>query len=246
MRIISLVPSWTETLIKSDIYPVGRTRFCIHPNEAVQKIPIVGGTKTVNWDLITELKPDLLILDKEENPQIFSTQGFPFWASHVKDGVSLQRDLFELANLLSSEKLLQQAKLAEKINSAAPSPKGLQQGILEVLKPWNGDEEFAYIIWKNPWMSISRETYIGFVLEKLGLKLHRWDHSNSAYPVVELDPKKDLVYLFSSEPYPFIKDKEELLKLNVKAALVDGEKMSWFGSRSLEFLQKALEISDPE
>ncbi len=246
MRIISLVPSWTETLIKSGIYPVGRTRFCIHPSEAVQKIPIVGGTKTVNWDLITELKPDLLILDKEENPQSFSSPDIPFWASHVKDGLSLQRDLFDLAKILKNEKLLRLARLVEKINAAAPNPKGLERGILEVLKPWNGDEEFAYIIWKNPWMSISRETYIGFVLEKVGLKLHKWDHSDHTYPVVELDPKKDLVYLFSSEPFPFAKNKEELLKLNVKSALVDGEKMSWFGSRSLEFLQEALEISNPE
>lgn len=246
MRIISLVPSWTETLIKSDIYPVGRTRFCIHPNEDVQKIPIVGGTKAVNWDLIRELKPDLLILDKEENPQDFSKQGIPYWASHVNDGISLHRDLLDLSKQLSNDSLFKLARLAEKINAAAPNPQGLEQSIIEVLKPWTGDEEFAYIIWKNPWMSISKETYIGFILQKLGLKIHQWNNSENKYPQVDLDLTKNIVYLFSSEPYPFTKNKEELLKLNVKSALVDGEKMSWFGVRSLEFLQKALEISDPE
>lgn len=47
VRVISMVPSWTETLIYCGIEVVGRTRYCIHPEEA-QKISVVGGTKDIS------------------------------------------------------------------------------------------------------------------------------------------------------------------------------------------------------
>ena len=58
-----MVPSWTETLLRAGIPVVGRTRFCIHPADQVKNIPIVGGTKEVNWDIVQDLKPDLVLMD---------------------------------------------------------------------------------------------------------------------------------------------------------------------------------------
>ena len=118
MRIISLVPSWTETLIESGIYPVGRTRFCIHPVGMVDKIQIVGGTKQANWELIEKLRPDLIILDREENPKDFSEKGFKFWASHVTDGKSLEKNLRELSSLLKNDQLKVLAQQCALINQA--------------------------------------------------------------------------------------------------------------------------------
>jgi len=69
MRVVSLIPSWTETLIEasrhSDFEVVGRTRFCIHPDDCINNIPVVGGTKDVNWQRVMDCKPDLLLLDRE-------------------------------------------------------------------------------------------------------------------------------------------------------------------------------------
>ena len=246
MRIISLVPSWTETLIESGVYPVGRTRFCIHPQGQVEKIPIVGGTKTVNWDLVRELKPDLLILDKEENPREMSEQGIPFWSSQITNGAELEKSLYELAHFLQNENLRQWAKLAgliDKTPAKLPIPTDTA-GILEILKPWISLKPIAYMIWKDPWMAVSKETYIGYVLGKLGYEIHSWPQAKNKYPEVELDLNSKLIYFFSSEPYPFAKHKKELLKLDIECALVDGEKFSWFGIRSLKFLQKALQLSD--
>jgi hypothetical protein len=45
------------------------------------------------------------------------------------------------------------------------------------------------------------------------------------------------VLLASSEPYPFHRRRESLLALDRPAALVDGESFSWFGVRSLSFLE---------
>lgn len=244
VRIISLVPSWTETLIAAGHTPVGRTRYCLHPSPEVDSIPIVGGTKNVDWDKIRSLKPDLLILDKEENPFEFSQQGIPYWASHVKDGQSLSLAFQELSKVLGSSNFLKFHLEMEEVLKAQPlkaTPENLP-GCLEVLKPWSGDEKFTYVIWRKPWMAVHPETYIGFVLEKLGYKLKVWKPAPPYYPEIDLEVRDDQVYLFSSEPFPFLKQKDELLKLGVKGALVDGECFSWFGIRSLNFLKKALQI----
>ena len=66
---ISMVPSWTETLISCGVEVVGRTRYCIHPTPVVKDIAVVGGTKNIDWKKVREIDADLLILDQEENPR---------------------------------------------------------------------------------------------------------------------------------------------------------------------------------
>ena len=243
MRIISLVPSWTETLIAAGHSPVGRTRYCVHPAHDVAQIPIVGGTKTVDWNRVRELKPDLLILDQEENPKSFSEQGLPFWSSRVVDGQSLAEGFRGLAERLHSKNL---ESLAYDMDTIVKAPPGSFEphrlpGVLEVLRPWDGCEAISYVIWKDPWMGVNPQTYIGFVLGKLGIQLKTWEPNEQRYPEIEMKPDEDHVYLFSSEPYPFFKKRKDIQNLGVKGAFVDGEVFSWYGVRSLNFLKKALQ-----
>ena len=67
-RIVSLVPSQTELLHNLGVmdYLVGRTKFCVHPNE-IQTIPVVGGTQQINRERLLEVKPDLVIGNHEKN-----------------------------------------------------------------------------------------------------------------------------------------------------------------------------------
>ena len=70
MKIISLVPSITETLFdlgltKDEI--IGRTKFCIHPENQVNNVAVIGGTKSINIEKIRSLNPDIIIANKEEN-----------------------------------------------------------------------------------------------------------------------------------------------------------------------------------
>ena len=72
MRVVSLVPSLTLTLAELGVEAsqvVGRTPWCIHPKSFVKDIPVVGGTKTPNLNKILNAQPDLVILDREENPK---------------------------------------------------------------------------------------------------------------------------------------------------------------------------------
>ncbi|MEJ2721897.1 MAG: helical backbone metal receptor, partial [bacterium] len=68
-RIVSLVPSITETLIElgAGRRIAGVTDYCIHPAAAVAGIAKVGGTKGLSMDRIRSLDPDLVIANKEEN-----------------------------------------------------------------------------------------------------------------------------------------------------------------------------------
>ena len=68
-RIVSLVPSLSELLIDlgGKEWLVGRTKFCIHPQPAIQHIPVIGGTKNPNLEKIIALNPDLIVANKEEN-----------------------------------------------------------------------------------------------------------------------------------------------------------------------------------
>ena len=68
-RIVSLVPSDTLSLfdLGAGERVVGRTRYCVAPEGSVESIPTVGGTKDPEAEAIAALKPDLVIVNQEEN-----------------------------------------------------------------------------------------------------------------------------------------------------------------------------------
>jgi len=97
MRVVSMVPSWTETLLECGCEVVGRTRFCIHP-ERVRDIPIVGGTKSIDWDKVGALNADLLLLDREENTRSMSVESpIEVFATHVTSVDDLAPELERLS-----------------------------------------------------------------------------------------------------------------------------------------------------
>lgn len=231
MRVVSLVPSWTETLLEAGVEVVGRTRFCIH-GPGVRSIPTVGGTK--NWDLerILRLKPDLLILDREENPRFMAEQtDIPFHATHVQDLSGMPKILRELGGILKNSKLEDMGQAFSRLKR--PSVPGVP-GVIE----WMDRRRYTnaiYIIWKDPWMAAGRGTYIGSVLAHCGVELLALE---GKYPVVE--PTRifeETLTIFSSEPFPFLEKREGLEVFCGSKCFADGEKFSWFGVRSLRFLE---------
>ena len=73
-KVVSLVPSWTETLIEANVNVIGRTRFCIYPAQKVKDIAVVGGTKSVNIDQLSRLQPDFIVVDQQENTREMADQ----------------------------------------------------------------------------------------------------------------------------------------------------------------------------
>lgn len=270
MRVISMVPSWTETLITAGATVIGRTRFCVHPQPAVKTLPVVGGTKDIRWPKVNALKPDYLIFDKEENTvEMAASCPFPYYASHVTDLFQVSSALNDLAEILSNNQLADYAERWQRV--AQRTSKRYQGGDFPGLLKWIRKPEgeitkVVYLIWHNPWMCISPETFIAQVLAKIGFEDLLWSpFSDSAasvssagaapsllayesknpspltrYPTLnpqELGP--GTLFLCSTEPFPFAKKTEVMASLPGAVALVDGQAMSWFGVRALRFLESA-------
>lgn len=224
-NIISLVPSLTELVIDLGLEDrlVGRTRFCVHPKEKVANIPIVGGTKNPRLDKIREINPDYIIANKEENRSQDITQLMADYEVNVTDIATIDDALITIHEL-------------GQVFAVPDRAKQLISDIQERLedRPDLSPLRTAYMIWKDPWMTVGHDTYIHDVLDHWNLPNVFADQKR--YPTFDLDELKeynpDLV-LLSSEPYPF---KEKHLAAVEKACpaarvlLVEGEWFSWYGS----------------
>ncbi len=224
-RIVSIVPSQSELLWDLGLIEelVGITKFCIHPKKLYETVPRIGGTKTLNLNKIRELKPDLIIGNKEENEysQIIELQKeFKVWMSDIynlNDSLEMIRSVGEIVNRKDKAD-----QLAKTIDFSFNDLNKIQKSVL-------------YLIWK-PYMAAGKATFIGDMLKKMGLQ-NVIKEEDSRYPELSLSEICTLnpeILLLSSEPFPF---KEEHIKEfkqqlpNTRILLVDGELFSWYGSR---------------
>jgi len=247
LKVVSLVPSLTETLLACGVEVVGRTRYCIHPTEAVSEIQIVGGTKSVHWQRIAELEPDLVIMDREENTREMADECQHSWhATHITSIETAASELQTLAEVVSSENLARLASDWQSIAEAEPQPfssfaaiPGIEQVIGDTSQSFS---RLEYMIWREPWMAVGPDTFIASVLKKVGLAEFLIAHPDPYPELQTILPEPDTFYLFSTEPYPFARHVEELESQGFTGALVDGEFFSWFGIRSYQKLKDHLNI----
>lgn len=227
-RIISLVPSLTELIIDLGLQEqlVGRTRFCVHPADQIESIPIVGGTKNPTIDKILELNPDAIIANKEENKK-----------EHIEELREKSDAHIEITDIASIEDALLAIHELGVLLSVRQSADEMAREISSKLaqRPDEPPLRTAYFIWKDPWMTVGGDTYIHDVLRQW--KLQNVFGHRKRYPKIDLpqlaERNPELV-LLSSEPYPF-KEKHlgEVEKAcpNARLLLADGEWFSWYGSR---------------
>ncbi|MFC0345443.1 ABC transporter substrate-binding protein [Epilithonimonas hispanica] len=224
MKVVSLVPSITETLFDLGLTTdeiIGRTKFCVHPKEVADKVEIIGGTKNLNIEKIKSLKPDLIIANKEENIKEQVEELMKDFKVLLTNIETLEDNYYlikQLGHIFNKEEKAQffNLKTYEAFDIQKPEKK------LKV----------AYLIWKNPYMTIGGDTFISRILEELGFE--NLFKNEKRYPEVQLEDLKeaDLIFL-SSEPFPFkekhIEEIQEVCK-NPKIMIVDGEAFSWYGS----------------
>ena len=98
-------------------------------------------------------------------------------------------------------------------------------------------EGIEYVIWRKPFMVIGQGTFITEILKKAGITLTR----NEKYPKVTPEELLAAYCLFSTEPFPFAGEFAVLAEQGYRGALVDGEKISWYGIRNLEFMESCAE-----
>lgn len=237
MRIISLVPSITETLFDFGLTAdevVGRTKFCIHPANLLKNVQIIGGTKTLNIEKIKSLNPDLIIANKEENEKLQVEElmtDFKVWVTDVSTIEDNHQFISDLGTLLNKKELAQ--SLNERIAH------------IFTMKKNPLPQKVAYLIWKNPYMTVGNDTFINEVLENIGGENLFKDRKR--YPEVTVEELKNADQVFlSSEPFPFQqKHIDELQKElpDKQMILVDGEAFSWFGTHLLQVEDYLRELS---
>ena len=248
MNVICLVPSLTETLIECGVNVVGRTKFCIHPIGKVEAIAKVGGTKNVDWTKCENIKPDLVVFDKEENnKEMADSCPYPWVAVHITSVDNIGKELSVLANKLNNmelEKVAKEWNMLSKLEPLSLDSWMNIPGCIDLLN--NKRKEYSkieYVIWKQPWMVVGEATFINSMLHKVGFGDYISNYQES-YPEIELEKldKEDTFILFSSEPYPFEKDKDWLNENSFNGAIVDGEFYSWFGIRSMNHLKELYQL----
>lgn len=216
-RVVSLVPSSTETLLALGAEVVACSKFCEQP-----EIIHVGGTKNPDIERIVALEPDLVVLDREENRvedhDALVAAGVAVFVSDVTDlpgALTVVRELAAKTGVSISDAVTELPAVAE----TAP-------------------RRSAFVpIWRRPWMTISQRTYGADLLAHIGIDLVR-AADPSPYPTVELDEiadaRPDLVVV-PTEPYEFAaRHRAELTEALPEAHLVevDGQDLFWWGSRT--------------
>jgi ABC-type Fe3+-hydroxamate transport system substrate-binding protein len=240
-RIVSLVPSITELLCDLGLAPslVGRTGFCIHPRALVRGIPKVGGTKAVDVARIRELAPTHLVVNIDENEKPTVDELARLVPHVIVTHPLAPRDNLALYRLLGG--IFDRAKEAETLCAEFERAYADALAACADLPRLN----VLYLVWRKPWMTVSRDTYISRTLALVG-----WDtlpaDAHARYPELELDAAMlaDVDHvLLSSEPYRFrerdIGVVQKLLPKNSHCSvhLIDGEMTSWYGSRAIHGLR---------
>lgn len=212
-RVVSLVPSATESLLALGVAPIACTRFCEQAG-----LPTVGGTKDPDVAAIVELAPDVVVVNDEENRREDAD-------ALVAAGLTVHsispRTVDDVGPAL--------AELARRVGKVAPR--------FEPLTPIARRGTAVTFVWRRPWMTQSADTYGSSVLARLG-----WDNpfaeDPDRYPVTHLTLVKDRrpdVVVLPSEPYPFAQRHVPEVASAIpttRIVLVDGRDLFWWGSRT--------------
>jgi ABC-type Fe3+-hydroxamate transport system substrate-binding protein len=222
MRIVSLVPSVTETLLALGVTPIACTRFCEQPG-----IATVGGTKDPDVGAIVALAPDLVVVNDEENrladAQALMTAGITVHSMSPRSVEDVGAEV---------------VALAERVGAVPPAdftPDAWTAWLAAMLTPrWY---EAFVAVWRRPWMSLAADTYGSSLFDLVGVG-NVCAGATERYPELTLDDVATLapnLVVLPSEPYPFkprhVAEIERAVP-GVPTVLVDGRDLFWWGIRT--------------
>jgi ABC-type Fe3+-hydroxamate transport system substrate-binding protein len=239
VRIVSLVPSITELVCELGLgaHLVGRTGFCVHPRKLVRTVPKVGGTKSVDLEKIRALAPTHVILNKDEN-RIDTAEALARFVPNLvvthplapEDNAALYRQLgAAFGREREAEALC--ARFGEALDAARRARRE--------------ERRVLYLIWKDPWMTVSRDTYISRTLAVFGWRTVP-EASAERYPkLAALSGLGAELVLLSSEPYRFRESHRAQVEAlaGAPALPIDGEMTSWYGPRAIAGLAYLAEFT---
>lgn len=242
-RIVSLVPSITELLCDLGLAAciVGRTGFCVHPADVVCAIPKVGGTKDVQLQKVRALAPTHVIVNVDENDKAVVDRLAQFIPHVVVTHPLAPHDNLALYRLLGG--IFRAEERAESLCAAFE-----RQCAALSAAPKRAPQTVLYCIWKDPWMTVSADTYIARMLAEIGWRCAAVAPAEVRYPAFDwsaaLVASIDRV-LLATEPYRFNDAHAAALEQRIgkPVRVVDGELLSWYGSRAIAGLGYLRELA---
>ncbi len=242
-RIVSLVPSWTETLFAFGLAGaiVGVTRLCVEPADAIATVAKIGGTKNPDVKAILGLKPDLVIANAEENRRAdieqLRAEGIRVFTTYPRTVATAVESILKLGNVVGRP-----AAAGAMAREIVKSVSEIETG----LGAWSKLRFRVFCpIWKNPWIAFNGDTYAHDVLRMLGFN-NIYATAGERYPRATLDEALQLrpdFVLLPDEPYEFdVKDVEELKPLlppalSRRVVLIDGRDLHWYGVHMVDGLK---------
>ncbi|HET8576590.1 MAG TPA: cobalamin-binding protein [Methylomirabilota bacterium] len=242
-RIVSLIPSITEILFALGLGEsvAGCTIYCTQPPDGVAGKTRVGGEKNPKLELIRELGADLVVANIEENlrehVETLRGWGMSVYVTYprtVADGIRLIRDLGAVTGTEARA-----GALAEPLERRYAEVRARLAGrpLRRVFCP----------IWRNPYMTINRDTYVHDVLAVCGGE-NVFGARPARYPEVTLEEvaaARPEVILLPDEPYRFrqVHLADFIPHADIPAIqagrvhLVDGKLLTWYGPRIGEALE---------
>ena len=226
-RVVSLVPSLTEAVADTGLL-VGATDWCTHPADL--DVTRVRGTKNPNVKAIVDLRPDLVLANKEENRELdvrrLREAGVPVWVTDIE---TVPQSLRSLERIFT-----------EALGREVPA------WLAEADRSWSGPvpppvARVAVPIWRDPWMVVGSHTFTGDLVARLGLRNVFDDAAHNPrgerYPHVdlaEIDRDDVDLVLLPDEPYVFTAEDGPEAFTRTPVRLVSGRLLTWYGPSLLE------------
>jgi ABC-type Fe3+-hydroxamate transport system substrate-binding protein len=251
-RIVSLIPSTTETLCALGLADalVGVTAYCREPAAVTRTKTRIGGEKDPDLDAIRALAPDLVIANVEENVAAHVATlrdwGIPVWVTYprtVDGALAMIRELGEVtgAQAAATRMLAELTPLVTRVRAAV----GARPPV-----------PVFYAIWRNPYMTVGRDTYVHDVLALCGAA-NVYGDAPARYPAVTLDDvaaRRPAVIVLPDEPFRFraahVRDFDAYPDVPAvrdrRVLLVDGKPFTWHGPRLADALRTLPRLFHPD
>ncbi len=222
-RIVSLVPSLTETVASLDPgLLAGATAWCTHPADL--EVTRIGGTKNPDVAAIAALAPDVILANEEENREpdlrALRAAGLAVWVTRIRD---LPGALASLRRMIT-------------LACRRPAPAWLDAAGRAWQRPPPIGRSAVVPIWRRPWMVVGSDTFAGDLLARLGVT-NVYAGCPDRYPRVPIDDLRattaDLIVL-PDEPYRFTAFDGPEAFAGRLTALVSGRHLTWYGPSLVE------------
>ncbi len=210
------MPSLTEAVaLTAPRLLVGATDWCVHP--AGLQVARVGGSKYPDLDAVLALRPDLVLMNVEENREsdadALRAAGVVL---HVTYPRTVSQALDELGTLFEALGVARPAWLDQAAAAwSFPPVTPVRQAVIPV--------------WRKPWVVLGSDTFAGDVLARLGIG-NVFGSSPERYPrpsLQEILDRQPELAVLPDEPYKFTASDGPFTP--IPYALVSGRHLTWYG-----------------